>query len=162
MPLEYSHFMSTYSKWFVVSSLLYLLLGGILALLMAWQPSWIFILRFSHIHAMVIGWITLMIFGLGYHVIPRFCGKPLVNNRVQATHWWLANIAMMGMIGVPILKNIFPHFSSLLKMSFIFFGSLQFIGILIFVGTLFHVLDIFPIRACSLQTKRCCSMDQCK
>ena len=99
--------MSPYSRLFVISSLLYLLVGALMGTVMASFPTWKTIIHFPHAHTMAIGWISMMIFGLAYHVIPRFSGSPLISDCFQKLHWWLANIGMIGMMILPILQFFF-------------------------------------------------------
>ena len=35
-----------------------------------------------------------MIFGVAYHVIPRFTGNPLQSRRLATVHWWMANAGL--------------------------------------------------------------------
>jgi cbb3-type cytochrome oxidase subunit 1 len=41
-----------------------------------------------------LGFVTMMIFGVAYHVIPRFTGHPLHSRRLAGMQWWLANIGL--------------------------------------------------------------------
>jgi cbb3-type cytochrome oxidase subunit 1 len=54
--------------------------------------------RTAHIHLLLLGFVTGMIFGVGYHVFPRFAGRPLRSRRLVMPHWWLANLGV-GMMG---------------------------------------------------------------
>ena len=42
----------------------------------------------AHVHMNMLGFVTMMIYGVAYHVIPRFIGKPLHARRLAAWHWW--------------------------------------------------------------------------
>jgi cbb3-type cytochrome oxidase subunit 1 len=47
-----------------------------------------------------------MIFGVAYHVIPRFSGHPLRSPRLAVAHWWLANVGLATFIvGLLLLPN---------------------------------------------------------
>ncbi|HBQ21019.1 MAG TPA: hypothetical protein DD708_03680 [Deltaproteobacteria bacterium] len=147
--------MSPYSRLFVISSLLYLLVGALMGTVMASFPTWKTIIHFPHAHTMAIGWISMMIFGLAYHVIPRFASSPLVPDHYQRLHLWLANIGMMGMITVPLLQNIFYDSSLPWNLLFFVFGLLQFLGILIFVKNMLLALKFGPTKF--LKSMPCCS-----
>ena len=61
---------------FLKAGLVWLVLGVTLGLCMAAHPpllAW----RAAHIHMLLLGFVTGMIFGVGYHVFPRFAGRPL-------------------------------------------------------------------------------------
>ena len=144
--------MGQYSRRFTISSLLYLLLGALLGVWMASNTTVSAMLRFSHIHIMMIGWVSMMIFGLGYHVIPRFCSKPLVSQSWQALHWWLSNLGLLGMIMFPIVRFINPLMSPVWTYVFILACIFQLIGIFIFVVVMLHTV----IPPSFFKNKPCC------
>ena len=75
---------------FLKAGLVWLVLGVTLGLCMAAHPpllAW----RAAHIHMLLLGFVTGMIFGVGYHVFPRFAGRPLRRPGLLLPHWWLAN-----------------------------------------------------------------------
>lgn len=47
-------------------------------------------LRPLHAELNLWGWTTLLIYGMGYHMLPRFCGRPLRRARLAALQSWLA------------------------------------------------------------------------
>ena len=147
--------MSYYSRLFVISILFYLLIGAMMGIFMASAPSIRGILHFPHAHTMIIGWISMMIFGLAYHVIPRFSGSPLIADCFQKLHWWLANIGMLGMILVPILQILFYTHLPLLNSLFFIFGFCQFLGILIFVVQILKALKF--LNSPLSRPKACCN-----
>lgn len=51
-------------------------------------------LRPLHMELNVWGWVTLLIYGMGYHMLPRFSGKPLRAVRVAHAQSWLAIIGI--------------------------------------------------------------------
>jgi len=146
--------MSKYSRLFAITSLLYLLLASFMGLTMAISPPMAGVLRFPHIHAMMIGWVSMMIFGLAYHVVPRFAGSPLIKDVWQGIHFWCANIALLGMILTPILQNALHIYTPSSFIIFAVFGSLQGIGILIFVFTMLRALKF------KMPSKPCCNSCQ--
>ena len=151
--------MSKYSRLFAIASLGYLLLSGCLGLVMAYSPLLRGMMRFSHVHAMLIGWISMMIFGLAYHVVPRFAGSPLISDFWQKWHFWCANIALIGMVITPVLQITQPQYNPVWYVLFFVFGSLQFIGILIFVGTMLNALKVKP--PCHGGSGSCCDNKGC-
>jgi hypothetical protein len=62
-------------KRFLQSALVWLGLGVSAGVAMAVHPQWI-IYRPAHEHMNLLGFVTMMIFGVGYHVVPRFFGHP--------------------------------------------------------------------------------------
>lgn len=61
-------------------------------------------LRPLHAELNLWGWATLLIYGMGYHMLPRFSGHPLRDMRLANLQSWLAIIgcaaASIGWIGV--------------------------------------------------------------
>lgn len=81
---------------FLKASLAWLSVGVTLGLGMALHPP-LLVHRSAHIHLLVLGFVTGMIFGVGYHVFPRFAGRPLHRPGLVMPHWWLANLGVAGM-----------------------------------------------------------------
>ena len=42
--------------------------------------------RPAHVHLNLLGFVSMVIFGVAYHVIPRFTGHPLHNPRLAGGH----------------------------------------------------------------------------
>ena len=81
---------------FLRASLVWLVAGVTLGVGMAVSPALI-VLRTAHIHMLLLGFVTGMIFGVGYHVFPRFAGRPLPSRHLALVHWWLANTGIAAM-----------------------------------------------------------------
>jgi cbb3-type cytochrome oxidase subunit 1 len=52
---------------------------------MAVHPAWA-VYRTAHLHMNLLGFVAMMIFGVAYHVIPRFTGHSLHSRRLAAVH----------------------------------------------------------------------------
>ncbi len=89
--------METFVRAFLKASLTWLALGVTLGVAMAAHPVWV-VYRPAHLHMVMLGFVTMMISGVAYHVIPRFAGFPLHSNRAAAVHWWLANAGLLMMV----------------------------------------------------------------
>jgi cbb3-type cytochrome oxidase subunit 1 len=68
-----------------------------LGIAMAIWPKLI-IYRPAHVHMNLLGFVTMMIFGVGYHVLPRFSGSPLRWEWLPPIHWWLSNLGLALMV----------------------------------------------------------------
>src|SRR5262252_6238605 len=82
--------MDWFVKAFLKASLAWLAAGVSLGIAMAVHPAWA-VYRTAHLHMNLLGFVAMMIFGVAYHVIPRFSGHPLHSRRLATIHWWLAN-----------------------------------------------------------------------
>lgn len=87
------------NRLYVAIGLVYGLLGGLLMLLRLIDPQLVLgnVLRI-HGHMMMLGFVLMIIYGVGLHVIPRFGGYPLRSERVATVQFWLANAGLPLMI----------------------------------------------------------------
>jgi cbb3-type cytochrome oxidase subunit 1 len=85
--------MDWFAKAFLKSSVAWLAAGVTLGIAMAGWPQ-LAIYRTAHLHMMLLGFVAMMIFGVAYHVVPRFTGHPLHSPRAAGVHWWLANAGL--------------------------------------------------------------------
>lgn len=79
-------------------SIIYLVIGCPLGVLFLLRPDLIPYLRPVHAHINLIGFVSIMIFGVSYHMFPRFAAKPLYSVRMGSIQFWLVNIGLAGMI----------------------------------------------------------------
>lgn len=89
--------MEWFVKAFLKASLVWLALGVTLGVAMAAHPPWT-VYRAAHLHMLLLGFVTMMIYGVAYHVIPRFAGFPLHSRRAAAWHCWLSNAGLALMV----------------------------------------------------------------
>jgi len=90
---------------FLKAGMAYFLLGALLGTLLAVPVTrdllykapgaqW----RLAHTHLNLAGFVIMFIFGIGYHVLPRFAGKPLHSEAWASAHFWIATLATAGMV----------------------------------------------------------------
>lgn len=89
--------MEPFVKAFLKASLAWLVLGVTLGVAMATHPIWT-LYRLAHVHMVLLGFVTMMIYGVAYHVIPRFAGAPLFSRRAAQWHWWISNAGLALMV----------------------------------------------------------------
>src|SRR5512134_2099315 len=89
--------MDRYTKGFVVASLAYFFLAAVLGILVgsADAAPWV---RFAHVHFMLLGFMSMMIYGVGYFILPRFNGRTLRWPSWVPVHFYAANIGLIGMV----------------------------------------------------------------
>ena len=85
--------MDWFARVFIQASLVWLALGVTVGAAMAAYPPWT-IYRPIHMHMTLLGFVTMMIFGVAYHVIPRFAGRPLWSKRLAGVHVWVSNAGL--------------------------------------------------------------------
>ena len=82
---------------FIKMSLIYLALGATLGGLFLIFPR-LLGLKFAHVHFNLLGFMSMMVYGVAYHILPRFQGKPLFSERMADVQFWLANIGLIGLV----------------------------------------------------------------
>lgn len=90
--------MDRYTKGFVVASLIYFFLAAVLGIWMgvADAPEWV---SFGHIHFNLLGFMAMMIYGVGYFILPRFNGKTIKWPQLVSLHFYASNLGLIGMVG---------------------------------------------------------------
>jgi cbb3-type cytochrome oxidase subunit 1 len=86
--------MDWFAKVFIRASLIWFVLGITLGLMMAIHPAWT-VYGPAHAHMNLVGFVTMMIFGVGYQMLPRFFGHPIHSRGFAIAHIWLANIGLV-------------------------------------------------------------------
>lgn len=82
---------------FILASLLYFLAGSLLGVL--YLLGWRAIPLFVHLHLNFFGWISMMIFGVGYKLLPNYAGKMVIHSLTMAkVQFWLSNLGFLGLL----------------------------------------------------------------
>ncbi len=117
--------------WFIRQSIIYFMLGTLLGLIFLFFPDAVSQDGISlHVHMNLIGWMSMMIFGVGYHILPRFSGKPIYNRKMMTVQFWLASAGMAGMMAGWLLRSLaVPGGNGILLV----FGTLMYVSIILFV-----------------------------
>ncbi len=89
--------MDRYTKAFVVASLAYLVAAATLGLWMGIgdAPDWAW---FGHVHFNLLGFMAMMVYGVGYFILPRFNARPLRWPSWVPLHFITANLGLVGMV----------------------------------------------------------------
>lgn len=88
--------MDRYTKSFIVASLIYLAVASGLGLWMgaADAPEWAL---FIHVHFNLLGFMAMMVYGVGYFILPRFNARELYWPSWVPVHFFMANLGLVGM-----------------------------------------------------------------
>ncbi len=130
--------MERYAKLFAKAALTYLIIGVILGISMGGIPNWVGKLRFAHIHLNLLGFMTMMIASVAYHVIPRFNARPLPWPAGVKYHFFLHNIGLLGLITIYPFGGLWK--SGLVHVLFILFSITTGAGLFIMVYNLYGAL----------------------
>lgn len=121
--------MDKFVKGFIVMSIVYLGISTVLGIVMLSDRN-VSALKFVHSHLNMLGWVSMMIYGVGYHILPRFMGRPLYSNKIGEAQFYLANISLVAMLAFYSLNAFNP--SSMYQMLTMAFGIIQALAIFLF------------------------------
>ena len=141
--------MDNFVRHFIKSSLAWLAGGVTLGVAMAVHPMWV-IYRPAHMHMNLLGFVTMMIMGVGYHLLPRLGGSPLIWKSLPKVHLWLANIGLALMVAGFLLRPSIQTGQYVVAAG----GSLSAIGVFCFVINIWKTLDAGQVRLRTLRRAR--------
>lgn len=122
--------MDRFVRNFIVMSIAYLGLAAFFGVIMLASPSYPH-LKFIHSHLNMLGWVSMMIYGVGYHILPRFAGKRLKSVKMGEVQFYLANIGLVGMLLFYTLQINSPEVV-LYKGLSVAFGLMEVVSIFLF------------------------------
>jgi len=145
--------MDWFAKRFVKASLVWLCVAVTFGAAMAIHPAWA-IYRTAHMHAALLGFVSMMIFGVAYHVLPRFSGSPLHSKRVAGWHWWTANIGLVAMM-VGFVARVTSSIPTVISgIVLAIGGSLSAFGAFAFAWNIWRTIDGPPLVVVPRATRR--------
>jgi cbb3-type cytochrome oxidase subunit 1 len=142
--------MDSFVRHFIKSSLAWLAGGVSLGVAMAIHPEWV-IYRPAHMHMNLLGFVTMMIFGVGYHLLPRLGGSPLKWKRLPVFHLWIGNLGLALMVVGFILR---PSIQATGQIILAAGGVCAATGALAFVVNIWRTLDMGVVRLAAMQRAR--------
>lgn len=87
------------NRMFILAALIYALLGGMVGLVWLVEPG---LVPGNgpriHGHLMLLGFVGMMVYGVGLHVLPRFSGRSLFSERLGHVQFLLANLGLLVMV----------------------------------------------------------------
>ena len=90
--------MDTYPRRFVLMSLFYLFTGVCVGLFRVFNFGAAPDIEFQHAHFNLLGFMTMMVAGVGYHVLPRFNSTTILFPSWVAPQFWSQNLGLALMI----------------------------------------------------------------
>lgn len=89
--------MDNFVRRFIIMSIVYLGISSLVGIAMLGSEK-AMALKFVHSHLNMLGWVSMMIFGVGYHILPRFMGRALYSVKLGEAQFWMANIGLVSML----------------------------------------------------------------
>lgn len=121
--------MDKFVKNFIIVSIVYLGISSVLGVCMLGNPS-LMSFKFVHSHLNMLGWVSMMIYGVGYHILPRFAGRALKYPKLGEFQFWTANIGLVGMLAFYTL-DVMGHNQTFTRAAVIF-GAVEVLSIGLF------------------------------
>ena len=123
--------------WYLRMSLFYFLTGSAIGFSMLIWPSEAGYYIPVHVHLNLLGFMSMMIYGVGYHILPKFSGKLIYSSRIMHQQFWFANAGLIGMASSwPFVTGDAPVFGNILIIS----SALTIIAIILFAFNLLKTL----------------------
>ena len=135
--------MEWFVKAFIRASLAWFALGIVLGVSIAAHPAWV-AYRPVHAHMTVVGFLTMMVFGVGYQLLPRLFGHALHSRGMAVAHWWLANVGLAAMVvGFFLQPHVGPRSAPVTATGGVMFA----LGALGFVYNMWRTFNLADARA---------------
>ena len=133
--------METFVRGFIRASLVWLGVGVLLGLAMAFAPGRALAFRPAHAHANLLGFVSMMIFGVAYHVVPRFTGSPLHDRRLGPVHLAAANLGLALLVSGWIARVwAFAAGDAMVRAG----GAVSAVGVGLFIYNIWRTLGAAP------------------
>jgi len=84
-----------------------------------------------HVHLNLLGFMSMMIYGVGYHILPKFSGRHIYSPKIMKVQFWMANAGLIGMAlswpfhmggGIPVAESALIVFSALSLIAILLFA----------------------------------------
>lgn len=83
--------------WYLRMSVIYFVLGVLIGFtLLLWPDDAIDFIP-VHVHLNLLGFMSMMIYGVGYHILPKFSGRFIHSPGIMKIQFWVANAGLIGM-----------------------------------------------------------------
>ncbi len=83
--------------WYLRMSVIYFVFGAFIGVAMLIWPEESGLYIDLHVHLNLLGFMSMMIYGVGYHILPKFSGTVIYSTSIMTIQFWLANIGLTGM-----------------------------------------------------------------
>lgn len=83
--------------WYLRMSVIYFATGAIIGVGMLLWPDESGYFVPVHVHLNLLGFMSMMIYGVGYHILPKFSGRLIYSTPLMKIQFWLSNAGLLGM-----------------------------------------------------------------
>ncbi len=142
--------MERFPRLFILAAIGYLLIGVTFGLAVGMghmDPS---SGRFIHAHLNLAGFMAMFIYGVAYHILPRFNATPLKYPGLVGVHFYLVNTGLLGMVASAFAGGVWSADAA--HTGFMVFGTVEAVGIFVFAYNIIPVLLLLTPHATSQPT----------
>ena len=82
--------------WYLRMSVFYFVAGAFIGVAMLIWPDEAGYYISVHAHLNLLGFMSMMIYGVGYHILPKFSGRNVYSPKIMNLQFWLANAGLIG------------------------------------------------------------------
>ena len=129
--------MDTFVRRFIIMSIVYLGISSLVGIAMLGSEK-AMTLKFVHSHLNMLGWVSMMIYGVGYHILPKFVGRQMYSKKLGEVQFWIANIGLVAMLVFYMLNLSAP--SDALVAATVLAGVLELVSIFLFFYNMLKTL----------------------
>ncbi len=125
--------------WYLRMSIIYFAAGAVIGFIMILSPNESGYYVTAHAHLNLLGFMSMMIYGVGYHILPKFSGRHIYSPKIMHIQFWFANAGLVGLAaGWPLraMGNASNFTESLLIVS----ALLSFVSVLLFAFNLLKTI----------------------
>lgn len=83
--------------WYLRMSVIYFVAGAIIGFAMLLWPGESGYYIPIHVHLNLLGFMSMMIYGVGYHILPKFSGRYIHSPGIMKIQFWMSNAGVIGM-----------------------------------------------------------------
>ncbi|MDH4163421.1 MAG: hypothetical protein OEW15_12135 [Nitrospirota bacterium] len=121
--------METFVRRFIIMSIVYLGLAAVVGIAMLGSEK-AMALKFVHSHLNMLGWVSMMIYGVGYHILPKFMGRQMHSKKIGEVQFWMANVGLVVMLAAYTL-NLYNPSSALVALT-VLAGVVELVSVFLF------------------------------
>ena len=129
--------MDTFVRRFIIMSIVYLGISSLVGIAMLGSEK-AMALKFVHSHLNMLGWVSMMIYGVGYHILPKFVGRQMYSKKLGEVQFWAANIGLVAMLVFYMLNLSAP--SDAMVAATVLAGVLELVSIFLFFYNMLKTL----------------------
>jgi cbb3-type cytochrome oxidase subunit 1 len=129
--------METFVRRFIIMSVVYLGVAAVLGIVMLGSEK-AMSLKFVHSHLNMLGWVSMMIYGVGYHILPKFMGRQMYSKKIGEVQFWVANAGLITML-VFYTLNVYNPSDGLVGAT-VLAGVLELVSIFLFFYNMLKTL----------------------